>query len=127
MLIIDTSDLSFERVSLKKEDSCRVCSRKPEEIIFQSKREEKGVKAVCGRAIKSTYIVVPEKDLNLDFQKIIENMDESYKIVTMSELGIALKKDAKVDINILKSGVGIIKGTRGDEVAQEIYEQLTQQ
>nr|MDO8081877.1 HesA/MoeB/ThiF family protein [Candidatus Freyarchaeota archaeon] len=127
LLIIDASDLSFEKVSLQKEDSCRVCNLKPEEIVFKSKREETGVKAVCGRALKSTYIVIPEKDLDLDFQKIVENMDKSYKIVLVSELGVALKKDSKVDVNILKSGVGIVKGTRGDKAAQEVYKQLIPQ
>lgn len=127
LLIIDASDLSFERVSLQKEDSCKVCNLKPEEIIFKSKRDEKGVKAVCGRAHKSTYVVIPERDLDLDFKKIIENLDESYKVILVSELGVALKKDSEVDVNILKSGIGVIKGTRGDKAAQEVYDQLIHQ
>jgi adenylyltransferase/sulfurtransferase len=124
LLIIDVSNLSFEKVSLQKEDSCGVCNLKPEEIVFKSKRKETRVEAVCGRTLKSTYVVIPEKDLDLDLRKFVENIDESYKIVLESELGVALKKDPNVNINILKSGIGIIKGTRGDKSAQEVYKQL---
>ncbi|MFB0562798.1 MAG: ThiF family adenylyltransferase [Candidatus Lokiarchaeia archaeon] len=127
LLVIDASDLSFEKVYLQKEDSCRVCKLKPEGITFKSDRMKTSVQAVCGRELKSTYIVVPEKDLDLDFQKIIENMDKSYSIVLISELGVALKKNSRVDINILKSGVGIIKGTQGDKVALELYKELIQE
>ncbi len=126
LLVIDASDLSFEKVYLQKEDSCKVCKLEPEEITFKSNRMETNVKTVCGRALKSTYIVVPEKDQDLDFQKIIETVDKSYNIVLLSELGITLKKGSKVDVNILKSGVGIIKGAQGDEAALEIYKELTQ-
>lgn len=127
LLTIDVSDLSFEKVPLPKEDSCRVCKLKPEEIVFKSKREETSVKAVCGRKLKSTYVVIPEKDLDLDLRKVVENMNSSYKIVLMSELGVALKKDPNVEVNILKSGIGIIKGTQGDKDAQEVYKQLIPQ
>lgn len=124
LLAIDASDLSFDKVYLQKEDSCGICSLKPEEIIFKSRRMKTSVKAVCGRGLKNTYIVLPEKDLDLDFKKIIENMDKSYSIVLMSELGVALNKGSTVDVSILKSGVGILKGTKGEEVALKVYNEL---
>jgi adenylyltransferase/sulfurtransferase len=124
LLFIDASDLSFERVSLRRDASCKVCNLKPEEIIFKSKRDEKDVKAICSRAHKNTYLIVPEKDLDLDFKKIVERLDESYKVVLISELGIALKKNSDVDVSILKSGIGIIKGIPRDREAQEVYSQL---
>ncbi|MGQ9721603.1 MAG: HesA/MoeB/ThiF family protein [Candidatus Jordarchaeum sp.] len=126
LLFIDASDLSFDKIPLQKEDLCTVCRLKPEEITFKLNREGTCVRAVCGRELKSTYIVLPEKDQDLDFQLIIENMDKSYSLVLRSELGVALKKEAGIDVNILKSGVGIIKGTRGDEAAFKTYKQLIQ-
>ncbi|MHA1578156.1 MAG: HesA/MoeB/ThiF family protein [Candidatus Freyarchaeota archaeon] len=124
LLAVDISDLSFEKTRLRKEKSCGVCSRNPEEIVFRSRRNKTSVKAVCVRSLKSTYIVLPEKDLDLDIQKLVENLSSSYKIVLMSELGVALTGGFGVDANILKSGVGIIKGARGEEAALKIYGEL---
>ena len=124
LLFVDASDLSFEKISIKKESSCKVCNLKPDQIFFESTRRRNFVKSICGRASKSTHIVLPEKDQDLDFRKVLENLDKSYKVILLSELGVSLKRNLEIDISILKSGVGIIKGANTEENALATYREL---
>jgi bacteriocin biosynthesis cyclodehydratase domain-containing protein len=123
LLFADLSDLSLEKITLAKVDTCPVCGSSPKgepRPITHVSPEE-----ICGREGRRVFIFSPEEDQKLDMDEVNRRlMEEGYEPSVRAKMGTTFTR-CNVKGSILSSGVTIIEGIEDIEKATRLREQLT--
>jgi adenylyltransferase/sulfurtransferase len=117
LLFFDLRNMLFDTVEIKRSESCETCSQpkthaeKKNSNVFQ-------VEEVCPTRGLSYYIVSPTNILELDLHEI---SDGSVKMKARYKLSAIYVLNDKVEICLLKSGVGIVRGAEDGFDALQKY------
>ena len=124
LLYIDLRSMSFDEIQLSRRENCPVCGEKPSTSPWSMK--PKFVEEVCGRDGKRTFILNPSEDLQLDIKNLQATLiKKGFRILRKARLGITFSFNERITVNILNSGVMIIKGANVKDEAAEIYKVLS--
>ena len=120
LLFCDLGDLSFERIGIRRVDTCPVCGTKPEpkELITPVLQE------ICGRDSKRVFVFTPDEDLDVNLESVNSYLLESgYNLLVKGKLGTTFMGE-NVKASTLKSGVIILEGPQNMQEAMTIINAL---
>ena len=123
LLYFDLTDLTFDIITVKRNEECLSCSKR----AFASINTDLLIEELCGRDMgKRTYSITPSRLLEVDIADIGNIASKNgYKIQSKGDMGITiLNKKDKVSISLLKSGAAVIVGAKDEEDAKRIYKEL---
>ena len=119
ILHCDISTMTFEEVEISKAENCPVCGSK--QNCLPMPLEQRMITETCGRNGKRVFVITPEKDLNLNIDKLHSVLTSNgAHIKVKADLGITCEK-GNVTASILKSGIMIIQGENSEEAAYEFF------
>ena len=118
LLFFDLRNMLFETVEIKRLDSCETCSQSK---TYREKEIGKdfNVEEVCSTRGLSYYIVSPTSLFEPNFQK--ELLDKSVKVKEKHRLSTLFLVNDRIEVHLLKSGVGIVRGARDKSEALQHY------
>ncbi len=118
----DLSNLSFDLIPITRVDECSACGSEKgnSEIINASSIEE-----TCARDGRSTFVIKPKNKIDIEIPLLGKKIEVlGYRLITKSKLGISFEYNARIKVNILKSGIGIIQVAppRSDDDRRQVVE-----
>lgn len=118
LLFFDLRNMLFETVEIKRSDSCETCSRSK---VYHEKEisDDFIIEEVYSTRGLSYYIISPVNVFQLNFQK--ELLGENIKVKEKHRLSTVFLVNDRIEIHLLKSGVGIIRGVRDKSEAFQNY------
>ena len=122
LLHFDLDEMEFNEISLQKVDSCPVCGTSPSGSPMPLRREL--VEEVCGRKGKKVFVVVPEKNLNINLKDMKNYLKKKGCNLTVeAELGLTFGL-GDVKVSVLKSGITVLEGLKEKEEALQLFKEL---
>ena len=122
LMYCDLEDLSFERIELGRVDSCPVCGSDPVSESFPLKHDS--FEEICGREGRRVFIFSPDEDLGIDLEALnVKLVGLRFEPTVRARLGTSFVR-GPVKGSVLSSGVTVIEGVDGPEVAREIRAEL---
>jgi len=123
LLFADLCDLSLEKITLSKVETCPVCGSaprvKPAPIGHASPEE------ICGREGRRVFVFSPEEDQRLDMDELNNRIQgHGYELTVRSKMGSTFRR-GDVKGSVLSSGVTIIEGLEDKGNATRLRELLT--
>lgn len=118
LFFIDLRNMFFESVEVKRYESCGTCGQK--QSYSKEEKEEFVVEEACSTRGLPYHIISPSEDLRLDLQRRLSKELKGFRVKSEYRLGITLLKD-DVEVTLLKSGVGIVRGAEDKPTALERY------
>ncbi len=122
ILHVDLENLDFSYTQTFKVDECPICgSGKTEE----TPKKEMIIEELCGRNRgKRTFSLTPTRSFVLDVDKITKiAKDKGFKVENQGELGISLRTN-ELSVSFLKRGSAIVVGTKDEDAAISLYNEL---
>jgi len=122
ILHVDLENLDFSYTQTFKVDECPICgSGKTEE----TPKKEMIIEELCGRNRgKRTFSLTPTRSFVLDVDKITKiAKDKGFKVENQGELGISLRTN-ELSVSFLKRGSAIVIGTKDEDAAIALYNEL---
>jgi adenylyltransferase/sulfurtransferase len=118
LLFLDLRNMFLETVEIRRSDSCETCGQS-KASSEKEEGEEFYVEEACSTRGLSYYIVSPNTvfELNLNQELPVEYA----KVKARHRLSTVFLLDDKVEIHLLKSGVGIIRGAKNKLDALQNY------
>ena len=122
LMYCDLEDLSFERIELGRVDSCPVCGSDPVSEPFPLKHDS--FEEICGREGRRVFVFSPDEDLGVDLEALTGKLvGLGFEPTVRARLGTSFVRGL-VKGSVLSSGVMVIEGVDGPEVAREIRAEL---
>ncbi|MBC8225479.1 HesA/MoeB/ThiF family protein [Candidatus Bathyarchaeota archaeon] len=122
LMYCDLEDLSFERIDLARVDSCPVCGSDPVSEPIPLKHDS--FEEVCGREGRRVFVFSPDEDLGVDLEALNGKlMGLGFEPTVRARLGTSFVR-GPVKGSVLSSGVTVIEGVDGPEVARGIRAKL---
>ncbi len=122
LMYCDLEDLSFERIELARIESCPVCGSNPVSEPVPLKHDS--LEEICGREGRRVFVFSPDEDLGVDLEALNIRLERlGYRPTVRARLGTSFIKGA-VKGSVLSSGVTVIEGVDGPEVARGIRAEL---
>jgi adenylyltransferase/sulfurtransferase len=121
LFFVDLRKMLFEAIDISRSDSCKTCSgtRFPQEEVAIGKFN---VEEICSTRGLSYYVISPNVSFELDFHRGLPSESEGLvKVKSVYRLGMVLLLRDGVEICLLKSGVGIVRGARDEFDALQSY------
>jgi len=123
LLFADLSDLSLEKITLAKVESCPVCGSSPRgepAPIGHVSPEE-----ICGREGRRVFVFSPEEDQGLDLEEVNRRLEEKgCELTVRARMGTTFTR-GRVKGSVLASGVTIIEGLDDEAEATRLREHAT--
>ena len=122
LMYCDLEDLSFERIDLARVDSCPVCGSDPVSEPFPLRHDS--FEEICGREGRRVFVFSPDEDLGVDLEALNGKLvGLGFEPTVRARLGTSFVRGT-VKGSVLSSGVTVIEGVGGPEVARGIREAL---
>jgi adenylyltransferase/sulfurtransferase len=122
LIYCDLEDLSFEKIDLARVDSCPICGSDPGSEPYPLKHES--YEEICGREGRRVFVFSPDEDLRVNLEALNSKLEElGFQLAVKGKLGTSFFK-GPVKGSVLSSGVAVIEGVDGPEVAREIRTEL---
>lgn len=108
LLFIDASTLSFDEISIDRNQQCHVCGDAAEEPC--TPLSEKRVEEQCSRDGRRTLIICPERWLEIDLTAAEDHLCQfGYRLNKRGKLGVTLSNQEGSSVSLLKTGVTILQ------------------
>ncbi len=121
LLYFDLDELSMERITLARAESCGVCGEGKLRDLGGSPVEE-----ICGRFAKRVFIVTPKKPTNLELSVVERRLEiAGLKKVLKTRLGLTMKGAKGLTGSLFTTGVAVFEGAESRVDAAETYEKIT--
>lgn len=123
LLHFDLDELEFNEINLSKVDCCPVCGSHTSRSSVPLKHEL--VEEICGRKGKKVFVIVPEKNLDVNLSKLKKYLaKKGFSIKAEGKLGLTFfLQDVKA--SVLKSGIAILEGIKEKDEALKFFSELT--
>ncbi|MBO3800539.1 MAG: HesA/MoeB/ThiF family protein [Candidatus Brockarchaeota archaeon] len=118
LLFFDLRNMFLETVEIKRSDSCETCSQ-PKAFLGKENVDEFHVEEACSTRGISYYVVSPTRIFELNLQQ--ELQDEYVKVKKRHRLSTMFLLNDEIEVHLLKSGVGIVRGARDKSDALQKY------
>jgi len=123
LLNFDLDELEFNEINLSTVDCCPVCGSHPSRSPVPLKHEL--VEEICGRKGKKVFVIVPEKNLDVNLSKLKNYLTKKgFSIKVEGKLGLTFGLH-DVKASVLKSGVAILEGIKEKDDALKFFSELT--
>lgn len=119
LLFFDLRSMLLETIEIKRSESCETCGGNPS--IRGEAKEEFNVEQVCSTRGLSYYIVSPSNAFKLNLQKASLPEQGPLSVKARHGLSIVLMTDEGVEIHLMSSGVGILRGVKNEKDAFQKY------
>lgn len=121
LLFFDMDSMELEKISIVSGEGCQVCGSKAKPTLEPTWEL---VEELCGRKGRSTFVVTPWRNLDIDMGNLYDLVDKrDVRYVAKGDMGLTFDTDGN-RISILSSGVMILEGFRDEEEAVRFYESL---
>lgn len=121
LLFFDMESMELEKISIVRGEGCQVCG--PNVKPTQEPTWEL-VEELCGRKGRSTFVVAPWKNLDIDMGYLYGLIDaRGVRYVAKGDMGLTFDMDG-CRISILSSGVMILEGFDDEEEVVRFYESI---
>jgi len=117
LLVCDFRRMEFDKIEIFRREDCSVCGERPRPRLESTGR----LTWLCGR---ETINVNPSKPVDLDLEKITQELQRRFDILVRSAVVIVFRYDGK-EISLFKNGRMLIKGVEGEEEALRTYRELS--
>ena len=122
LIYCDLEDLSFEMIDLASVDSCPICGSDPGSEPYPLKHDS--FEEICGREGRRVFVFSPDEDLGVNLEALNGKLEElGFQLTVKGKLGTSFFR-GPVKGSVLSSGVAVIEGVDGPEVAREIRAEL---
>ena len=122
IMYCDLEDLSFERIELARVSSCPVCGSNPTSEPVPLKNNS--LEEICGRDGKRVFVFSPDEDLCIELTSLNAKLELlNFHITVKAKFGTSFVKGA-LKGSVLSSGVTVIEGVNGPEVARRIRSEI---
>ncbi|MCS7139042.1 MAG: ThiF family adenylyltransferase, partial [Crenarchaeota archaeon] len=118
LLFFDLRSMFLETVEIRRLDSCETCGQSKAFPEREFKEEFHVEEAYSVKGLPY-YIVSPSKNLELNLHDIFP--EEYVKLKARHRLSIVFLLDDNVELHLLKSGVGIVRGAKDGSDALQKY------
>jgi len=123
LIYCDLRHLTFDKISVSRLEDCPVCGSKSPRSPAPVRR--KFVEEICGRSGKRVFVIIPKENLELPMENLHKYVDSKENPPRVkAHLGVTFGYNSETTVSILRSGVMIIEGTRSQEAALKIYEEV---
>ncbi|MGY5865246.1 MAG: HesA/MoeB/ThiF family protein [Candidatus Thorarchaeota archaeon] len=117
LMTIDTSSLSFDFFGIGKATDCEVCS---DPVMYKpSGTNELRVTQLCSQS----FNISPEKLLNLDLEKLADQLEKTYSVKRMKRFLVVETSD-DVKITIMRAGNLVVKGITNADEAKNLFQDI---
>jgi molybdopterin/thiamine biosynthesis adenylyltransferase len=121
LLFFDMESMELEKISIVSGEGCQVCG--PNAMPAQESTWEL-VEELCGRKGRSTFVVAPWKNLDIDMGHLYDLIDiKGVSYVAKGEMGLTFDMDDR-RVSMLSSGVMILEGFDDEKEAVRFYESI---
>jgi adenylyltransferase/sulfurtransferase len=104
------------------EDSCPICGSDPGSEPYPLKHDS--FEEICGREGRRVFVFSPDEDLGVNLEALNGKLEElGFQLTVKGKLGTSFFR-GPVKGSVLSSGVAVIEGVDGPEVAREIRAEL---
>jgi adenylyltransferase/sulfurtransferase len=118
----DLEDLSFERINLRKAESCPICGTEPITKPYPLKHDP--FEEICGREGRRVFVFSPDKDLRIDLDKVNNQLTAlGYQITVKGKLGTSFAL-GPLKGSVMNSGVTVLEGVEGSDAARDLRKKL---
>jgi len=122
LIYCDLEDLSFEKIDIARVDSCPVCGSDPVSEPYQLRSGS--FEEICGRDGRRVFVFSPDEDLGVDLEAMNAKLVAlGFEPIVKGRLGTSFVR-GPVKGSVLSSGVTVIEGVDGPEVARGIRSEL---
>lgn len=123
LLHFDLDTIEFNEISLQNVECCPVCGSNPSGSLMPLKREQ--VEEVCGRKGRKVFVVVPEKNLNLNLDDLRSYLKRrGFSLSAEGELGLTFGL-GDIKASVLKSGIIILEGIKEKNETLKFFREVT--
>ncbi|MBO3798421.1 MAG: HesA/MoeB/ThiF family protein [Thermoproteota archaeon] len=119
LLFFDLRNMLLETIEVKRSETCETCGGNPSAKAGAG--EGFNVEQVCSARGLSYYIVSPNNVLKLNLQQASLPCQGSLKMKARHRLSIVLQTDEGVEIHLMSTGVGILRGVKDESDAIQNY------
>jgi molybdopterin/thiamine biosynthesis adenylyltransferase len=124
LLLVDLRSMSFDTIDVKRSESCEVCGRARPTTVYNKGYEEFTVEEVCSTRGLSYHVISPRDDLELDLKgELPKGLGHHSRLEARYRLGIRVLQGS-VEVFLMKSGVGIVRGAKDGLDALNRYKGL---
>jgi len=121
LLFFDLDDLSMEKISLTKVDSCELCGTDRSDPIMGDAIEE-----ICGRDGKRVFTITPKALVKHDLSAIENKLGDLRLEKRLStRLGLTFNDTRGLTGSFFETGVAVFEGVKSRVDALKLYEKLT--
>lgn len=113
MVFYDADKQSFDKIELKKNKSCKACSKHHYKFL---KSKAKKTTVLLG---KNTVQVVPSRSLNIE--ELMKRLQKSEVEILGGNLYLMNFKIRDYTITVFEDGRALVKGTSDEKIAKELY------
>ncbi len=131
LMVISTTDLSFEKIAVKKREDCPVCGKTPRlrRKPGESVREEihhpvLGTIVITGICGSGNFIAHPQQEPEWDFERVAEKLLEKWEGKRIGKSVVRLLLGDGRRVQVAKSGVMTIVVNETAEEAIEICQEV---
>jgi len=117
LFIVNTRNLSVNKVKVNKIQNCPACVQKKLEFLERKGKEK--VRLACGANIVE---VIPGKPIKIDAYELLK--DGIFQNIKVFDNKLAQIRVGDLDILILDNGKMLIRGTRDLKIVEEIYKYI---
>lgn len=123
LLHCDIDRVEFEEMALSRADDCPTCGSGPSPSL--PIEHETSIIELCARHGRRTFVVVPQRDLQLDMDHVCSLLASTgLEIRVVAELGITFEREGGRTASLLRSGVMIVENAADEEEAHDAYADL---
>ncbi|MFX0171966.1 MAG: ThiF family adenylyltransferase [Candidatus Hodarchaeota archaeon] len=121
LLFIDLNNLNFDRISLRKNPNCPVCSKPSDYVEFAPETEFQPLE-LCGG---TSVMIVPQIRIDLDMIDIKSKVMKKFKIIKSGTHAISFLLTEDINVTIFKGGNALIRGGTSKKEAMEVWESIS--
>jgi len=114
LFVVDTLNLTIERIKIHKRPDCPACVRK--QFSYLGKKDRRRVRFACG---SNVIEVLPENPVEIDFSRLTNN--NVFENVRIFDGKYAHIKMGEHEMLLLANGKALIRGVRDLSKAEELY------
>ena len=121
LLFFDLDDLSMEKITLAKAESCGVCGAGVPDPV-----ESDPVEEVCGRSGKRVFTITPKTLADLDLRAVERRLGElGLRKRLSTRLGLTFDDATGLGGSVFNTGVAVFEGAESRVNAVKLYEKIT--
>lgn len=121
LFFLDLQHMAFDRIPIRKNPSCLVCSRPPVHSVTRPEISYR-VLDLCGG---DSFMIVPQiKQAQLDIPLLVSQIKEIYKLKQEGRLAVTFFYADEILVTLFKGGNALVRGITDPSEAMNVWNQI---